>query len=385
MKIAAYIHIPFCASKCLYCDFNSYPGRAELFEPYVDAVKAEIRQYAERFSGARIPTVYFGGGTPTLLSTDQLGRILGEIRSCFAVDADAEISTEANPGTLGDKLLPRTISGEGDLRNLFNRLSLGVQSLHDNELAQLGRIHTADEAVRAYREARGAGFANISIDLMYGIPAQTLESWSATLAGVLALNPEHVSLYSLTVEAGTPFFEMYNSGNLSLPGEDIEADMYELAIETFTSAGYLHYEISNFARPGFECAHNLTYWHNEPYFGFGAGATSYLDGDRATNERSIEGYIERIQSGKSAIADKEHLTGKAAMGETVFLGLRTLSGIEVDAFTRRYGLAPRAAFPSQIEGLIARGLLAETPSHIRLTHTGLLFANDVFAEFVGWE
>jgi oxygen-independent coproporphyrinogen-3 oxidase len=341
-----------------------------LFEPYVEALKAEIRLSADRFPDARISTVYFGGGTPTVLAPEQLSSILGQINQSFPVDADAEITIEANPVA---RLSPRR----------FNRLSLGVQSLHDEELRLLGRIHTADEAVRAFREARGAGFRNISIDLMYGIPGQTLESWREILNKALELNPEHVSLYSLTVEEGTPFYKMHQAGELTLPGEDAEADMYEEAIRILTSAGFVHYEISNFAKPGFECRHNMTYWRNEPYFGFGAGASSYLEGVRAANVRDVEEYIHRIKNRESPVESQESLTGRSAMGETIFLGLRMLAGVDEESFARRYGLLLQEAFPAEVESLLKRGLIERRDGFIRLTHTGLLFANDVFAEFVG--
>ena len=380
MNAGVYVHIPFCLRKCLYCDFTSYPGKEGLFEEYVQALRAEIRLAGDRFPEVRVPTIYFGGGTPNVLSADQLTSVLDQIKQSFDVLSDAEITVESNPG------LPITQDG-------FSRLSLGVQSFQDNELQALGRIHSADEAMKAYRDAE---FSNISVDLMYGIPGQTLESWRETLDKALDLGPEHISLYSLTIEEGTPYWDMRRSGSLELPGDDIEADMYELAIEKLTSDGYDHYEISNFARPGFECRHNITYWENEPYFGFGAGATTYLPGDgemgrwgdganrltRRTNTASVEEYIRRIGSGESQVESEECLTGKSAMGETVFLGLRMLRGVDVNAFRQRYGMTPQEAFPHEIADLVERGLIEMTPDAIRLTHRGLLLANDVFAEFV---
>ena len=358
---SVYIHIPFCVRKCLYCDFTSYPGKEGLFEEYVEALRAEIRLAAARFPNVRVPTVYFGGGTPNVLSPDQLTSILDEIRQSFDVSADAEITIESNPG------LPI-------IRDGFNRLSLGVQSFHDNELQALGRIHTAEEATQAFCAAE---FSNISIDLMYGIPGQTPDSWRHTLDKALDLGPKHISLYSLTIEEGTPYWDMCQSGRLELPDNDIEADMYELAIEVLTRAGYEHYEISNFTKPGFQCRHNITYWRNESYFGFGVGATAYLDGCRATNVRSVEAYI-----AGSSVESEECLAGKAAMGETMFLGLRMLRGVDVNAFGRRYGMTPQEAFPEEIADLLGRGLIEAAPDAIRLTHRGLLLANDVFAEFV---
>ncbi len=394
---AAYVHIPFCVRKCLYCDFNSYPGKESLYEPYVDALKTEIARAGERYPDVRISTIYFGGGTPNVLSADQLGSILAQIRESFRIAADAEISSEANPGVIGDQspvisgrqspTLPSSHTPTPLRRAGFNRLSLGVQSFHDDELRLLGRIHSAAEAVQAFGDAREAGFENISIDLMYGIPGQTLESWRETLRQAVDLGSEHVSLYSLTVEEGTPFHAMQVEGRLTLPGDDVEADMYEEAIRTLTSAGFVHYEISNFARPGFECRHNITYWHNEPYFGFGAGATGFLPltyhESRVTSVPSIEEYLHRIQSGESPAECKEHLTGKPAMGETMFLGLRMLSGVDIESFSRRYGVLPQEVFPQEIADLTNRGLIEISSGAIRLTRQGLFLANDVFAEFVG--
>lgn len=389
MNVSAYIHIPFCIRKCLYCDFNSFPGKESLYESYVEALKVEICRAADRYQDVHIDTIFFGGGTPNVLSSEQLGGILDEIRHGFDVVVDAEISTEANPGAtrrggdLSHTPTPPHSHTFSLLREAgFNRLSLGIQSFHDDELRLLGRIHTADEAILAFRNARQAGFDNISIDLMYGIPGQSLESWKQTLAQAIELGSEHISLYSLTVEDGTPFYAMQVEGRLTLPGDDIEADMYEEAIRALTAAGFVHYEISNFARPGFECRHNITYWHNEPYFGFGSGATGFVNGIRATNMPDVEEYIGSTQADESPVESQERLVDRAAMGETMFLGLRMLDGVDVPAFMRRYGVLPQEVFASQIADLTARGLITATLLRIRLTETGLFLGNDVFAEFV---
>lgn len=370
------MHIPFCFKKCLYCDFNSYHGKEHLFEAYVETLKAEIRRASDRYPDIYISTIFFGGGTPTLLSFKQLISILDEIRTHFHMDSHAEITTEANPGTVSRESL-HILHDAG-----FNRLGLGIQSLNDHELALLGRIHSSEEAIKAFDSAREAGFRNISVDLMYGIPGQTPKTWRRTLEGILNLQPEHVSLYSLTIEEGTPFHAMQVEGALSLPGEDIEADMYEEAIRILTGTGFSHYEISNFSRPGFECRHNITYWQNEPYLGLGAGASSYIEGIRSTNISAIEEYIDNVRSNKSVAGMEEKLQGHAAMGETVFLGLRMLEGLDMNRFTERYGISPEYAFPEQISNLLDGKLIEKTGSHIRLTHKGLLFANEVFAEFV---
>ena len=382
---AIYVHIPFCLRKCFYCDFASFPGKEHLYEPYVEALREEIRLGAERYPEARISTIYLGGGTPNVLTPEQLGSILEQIRQSFQVCFNAEITTEANPGGSLNFQLPTWTPQHPtpDTQHLeFNRLSLGVQSFHNNELGRLGRIHTADEAVGAFLCAREAGFRNISIDLMYGIPEQTLDSWGETLRRAIELGSEHISLYSLTVEEGTPFHEMWCEGRLEIPGNDIEADMYEAAIEMLTSAGFIHYEISNFAKPGFESRHNTTYWRNEPYFGFGAGAASYLNGVRALNVSEVEEYICRMKNGEIPIESQESLTGCEAMGETMFLGLRMLRGVHKTDFAARYGVSPQEVFPEEILSLTARGLIEESGEYIRLTRTGLLLANEVFSAFV---
>ncbi|HEY3297988.1 MAG TPA: radical SAM family heme chaperone HemW [Armatimonadota bacterium] len=376
-----YVHIPFCVSKCLYCDFTSYPGKDHLIGEYVEALKSEIRLYASRFPGTHISTVYFGGGTPNVLKPEQLGEILDELKGSFEFDAGAEISTEANPGISGgadEGVYPfRLLRDSG-----FNRLSLGIQSFNDDELRLLGRAHNSAQAVQGFRSARESGFDNISIDLMYGIPVQSLDSWRKTLDDALALDSEHISLYSLTVEEGTPFSAMQGAGKLELPGDDLEADMYEEAILRLTAGGYTHYEISNFAKPGRECRHNMTYWRNEGYFGFGAGAVSYLDGVRTANISQIEEYIEKVKSGETPAASSESLAARESMGETMFLGLRTMKGIDCRVFENRYGISPDGVFGTKLAAMVSRGLVERTHGFIRLTERGLMLANEVFAEFV---
>lgn len=361
---SAYIHIPFCRRKCLYCDFTSYPGRESLFGEYTEALVAEIRAASGKFPLTNISTLYVGGGTPNILPIDLISLVLDEIRP----NPTAEMSIEANPG-IKDGSSFRELKTAG-----FNRLSLGFQSFHDRELRQLGRIHTSGEAVRAFDDANEAGFENIGIDLMYGIPGQTPASWRETIEKALEPGPQHISLYSLTIEEGTPFHDM----SLDLPGEDAEADMYEVAIQILTDAGYVHYEISNFALPGFECRHNINYWKNDQYFGFGAGATSYIEGTRATNSADLEEYIKN----PGVPAFSEHLTGRRSMGETMFLGLRMLEGVDIEAFQARYKKDPFDIFNSEINRLADLGFIRFKRNRIMLTKKGLFFANEAFSEFV---
>ena len=380
MAKSIYIHIPFCVRKCLYCDFTSYSGQEGVFSEYVEALKSEVGLYATRFPGTSISTVYFGGGTPNVLADAQLADVMKEVARGFDFERDAEVTVEANPGVRTGEDGRRTFDYLHSHR--FNRLSLGIQSFHDDELALLGRLHTAQEAVRAFESARQSGFENISIDLMYGIPGQTLDSWLSTLDSALQLGSEHISLYSLTVEEGTPFFALQNAGRLELPGDDAEADMYEAAIAALTGAGYVHYEVSNFARPGFECRHNMTYWRNEPYFGFGAGAVGYLGGSRMANTRDVGEYIARVRAGELPTETFERLAGRGSMGETMFLGLRMMQGVDTRAFESRYGVTPEMVFGTELARMSNDGLVESSHGFIRLTNKGLMLANEVFMEFV---
>jgi oxygen-independent coproporphyrinogen-3 oxidase len=327
LPTAAYIHIPFCKSKCFYCDFNSYPGQEGLRAEFVDALVKEINAAID--SKNPLETVYFGGGTPTLLSAEHLLRILEAIRAKFGISPDAEVTIEANPGTV----TPETLAA---LRNGgFNRLRIGVQSFDDQTLQILGRIHSAKEAQRAFLEARKANYGNISIDLMYALPDQTISNWESTLQKALELSPEHISLYELSIEEGTHFGNLRSRCMIQLPDEDLQLEMYQMAIDRLTSAGFEHYEVSNFARPGRRSRHNQVYWRNEPYYGFGAGATGYVQGIRYTNTATPRDYIDQVNASGRAVATEESLTGRESMGETIMLGLRMLDGVDTFAFEHR--------------------------------------------------
>ena len=371
---AAYVHIPFCRAKCFYCDFNSYPGLESLFDDYTQALILEIG--AAKPTLANLKSVYFGGGTPTVLPTDALGRILRALEDRFGLACDAEITIEANPGTVDAAEL-------ADLRRQgFNRLSIGMQSFDDAILARIGRIHTADEAREAFALGRAAGFDNIGIDLMYSLPEQSLADWRRTLASALDLAPEHISLYELTVGEETAFGSLQKRGDLRLPDEDAQVEMYMAAVRTLTSAGYEHYEISNFALPGRRSRHNQTYWRNEPYFGFGAGASGFAEGVRYTNFRAPLDYIESVRATGQAVESREMLAGRRAMGETIMLGLRMLDGLDLRAFEQRFDISLPEAYPEELAGLVERGLVELAGTHLRLTPAGLLLADDASAEFV---
>jgi len=381
MQAGIYIHIPFCARKCSYCDFVSWPVAAgdERIEAFTDGVCREIEIVARVHAASApldAPTLFFGGGTPSLLSPEQLGRILAAVRAHFRLAADAEITLESNPGTL-DSDKARAFRDLG-----VNRISVGVQSFHDSELRALGRIHTAEEGAAAIETLRAAGFDNVSLDLMFAIPGQSLESWRETLRRAIALRPAHISAYSLIIEPETPFERWEREGRLHRPDEDAEAEMYEETIATLCAAGYEHYEVSNFALPCRRSRHNQIYWRNEPYFGFGPSATSYLEGIRSTNARSLSDYLDGIARGERPVEQSEAPSGALAMGETMMLGLRMREGVESARFAARFGIAPEEVYAGPIRRLSDAGLLRAEEGRIALTDRGLLLANNVMAEFL---
>lgn len=382
--LALYIHIPFCAKHCAYCDFNTYVEKAQsaIVQATGEAICRDIARTAQEevegtpLGSCPVPTIFFGGGTPTFLNGEQLARILQTVRDCFAVAPDAEVSSEANPGSSdAEKFAAMRAAG-------FNRLSVGVQAFDDELLVTLDRFHTAGEAERALTAAREAGFSNLSLDLMFGLPKQTPRHWRTTLERALALQTEHLSLYALTLEPGTRFERLHAGGKLALPDEDIELAMYEESIATLTAAGYAHYEVSNFARPGFRCRHNQVYWRNEEYLGFGPGAVSYVAGRRWKRERLPARYVQKVAAEADLTVESECLDAAGALGETMLLGLRLRDGLSVPRVRERFGIDPRVHFAPQIARLTERGLLVVDGDTLRLTHPGLLLANTVLSEFL---
>lgn len=378
MSLSLYVHIPFCLRKCPYCDFNTYAGLSALYQPLTAALVSEIERAGEAHDHPRVHTIFLGGGTPTVLSAEQLAAILTACDRAFTIDGAAEISSEANPGAV-DQARFTTLRALG-----VNRLSLGVQSFQPAELAFLGRIHSAADAVTALRAARTAGFDNINLDFMFGLPGQTLDSWHATLDQALALGPEHLSLYSLIVEDHTPLADWVTSGRVVMPDEDLAADQFEAAQQRLAAAGYVHYEISNWARDAhWQCQHNLTYWRNGDYLGFGPGAFSGLAGRRWSNVRAPAGYIDRITAGETPLDGEEIATPRLAMGETMMVGLRLLrEGVNRQRFQARFGQDILDAYPSQVAELRARGLLEVTADAVRLTPAAVLIGNRVFGRFL---
>lgn len=373
--IGCYVHIPFCVRKCAYCDFNSYSGYTEShIARYVAALTQEIHLTSP---SSPVDTIFFGGGTPTAIPAEDEAALLRAVLETLPVTADAEITTEANPGTMDVQHL-EVLRAAG-----FNRISFGVQSFDPGLLKTLDRIHSADEAKNAIRAARSAGFENVSLDLMFALPRQTLAQWRDTLDQALALETDHLSLYSLIVEEGTGFYTLQQKGRLPLPDEDTAAEMYQMALDAAKSAGYAQYEISNFDRPGRESRHNLHYWRNEPYYGFGCGAAAYLGGARRMNIKSPGGYADTIEAGGDLTLSSEHLSPEETMAETMMLGLRlTQEGVHCRRFCERFGVDPRQTFAPEIAAFTDRGLLEVAGEQIRLTPQGVFLASEVMVAFV---
>jgi len=372
--IALYIHVPFCRHKCPYCSFVSYDYRKDDISLYLSALKKEL---IRRAGGECIRSIYFGGGTPSLLSVKYVGDLISCISSLFTVDEAAEITIEANPGTINRAYLTA-------IRELgVNRLSLGVQSLNDRELALLGRIHTAAEVRDAVQHARSSGFDNLSIDLIYGLPGQTLSDWQHTLDEAITMRPEHLSLYSLTLEVETPMWRAIKEGSLPEIDSDVSADHYELAEDLLAAQSYSHYEISNWAVAGRECRHNLTYWRNLSYLGVGVAAHSYLDGHRLANTESLDKYLADF-SRKSLPGPEldEEINPELELAETAILGLRLNKGIDLDDIHRRFDIDILVHYRQQVEEMVDAGLLEQADGHIKLTRRGRLLSNEVFWRFL---
>lgn len=378
MDFSLYIHVPYCDSKCPYCDFNSHAVRRWPEDRYVASLQCEMRAAALRpeWRDGVVQTVFFGGGTPSLFDPASIKTLLRTVGECWSIGAGAEITLEANPGTV-DAAKLSGFRGAG-----VNRLSFGVQSFNDQFLATLGRIHDAASARQAVRDAMGAGFDNLNVDLMFAVPGQSVEEWEADLRSAIELGTAHVSAYNLTFEEGTAFFAMRRRGELRPLDEATEIAMYQATARILAAAGFERYEISNYARPGRPCRHNLTYWRLLAYLGVGAGAHSFSPPDqRWSNELGPEKYMADIENRGHARVREERLSGEQARGEFAFLGLRCCAGIRADEFLDRFGLALLDAFP-QCSAMRDRGLLEEVGERWRLTERGLMVADEIFATFV---
>lgn len=369
--LGLYIHIPFCKAKCGYCDFNSYAGKEEYMESYFSALTKEIESVAKKYP-LPVDTVYFGGGTPTFVDTRYTCDALGKIKELFEQCSDCEVSIECNPGTIGYEGL-RKLHDAG-----FNRLSIGLQSADNRCLKSLGRIHTFEEFSECFENARRTGFGNVSLDLMYGLPDQTMDDWKRTLECAAKFGTEHISCYSLKVEEGTPFAKR----KLNLPDDDMVADMYECAVDFLAENGYDRYEISNFSKRGFESRHNLKYWQCDDFVGLGAGAFSCAEGVRFSNVADLSEYIECIETTGSAIENKEVLSDFDKMSEFVFLGLRLKGGISEKEFEIRFKLNIDEIFGMQIEKYRKMGFLIRENGIIRFSDKGFFVSNTILSDFV---
>ncbi|HWS54296.1 MAG TPA: radical SAM family heme chaperone HemW [Pyrinomonadaceae bacterium] len=377
-RAGVYIHIPFCRARCSYCDFATGQYEGALAEEYVRAVAREVENFRGAEDGAAVDTVYFGGGTPSLLSPAQVEHLLAAVGRRFRVEPGAEVTMEMNPGTVTPDAL-RAFRAAG-----VNRASFGAQTFDDRELRRLGRTHTADDTRRTLRDLRAAGFDNVSFDLIAGLPHQTLEAWSRNLDEALALGPEHLSLYLLEVHEGTPLAEQIRQGRYRPPDGDLAAEMYELLAERTRAAGYEQYEISNFCRRGRESRHNLKYWTGAPFYGFGCAAHSF-DGRRArwSNERDARRYVELMNERGGAVVERAELDDAGASAEALFLGLRLLGrGVDLEEHRALYDRDVRAEFAEDLRRFGDAGLVELEGDVLRLTPRGALLSNEVFAAFV---
>ncbi len=371
-----YIHIPFCLSKCSYCSFNSYAGMESMFERYVQALKKEAVALSFSHEIPPLNTLFFGGGTPTVLSEDLLITILEFCGEYFGMAEGAEISLEANPKSI-DFLKLLTLRQAG-----FNRISIGVQSFVDQELQLLGRLHSAQDGWNAVKDAQSAGFSNISVDLMSGIPGQCAGSWRWSLETALSLKPDHLSLYQLAVEEGTRFHQLSEDGELVLPEEEEVLVMDGLIEKLCPAAGFWQYEISNYAQPGHTCNHNINYWENGEYLALGAGAVSYWGGERIKTIAHPPTYCAKIETGESTVAEKERLDREQSFRESVIMGLRMSKGVSFVRLYERYKIRLQEYYRSELEGLMKNGLVMLTNTHLLLTKKGRQVANQVMAELV---
>jgi oxygen-independent coproporphyrinogen-3 oxidase len=369
-----YIHIPFCLSRCSYCDFATGAYESALAERYVSAVIQEIARFS---TDATADTIYFGGGTPSLLAAGQLAKLLEALRGRFDVVEEAEVTIEMNPGTVTPSILREF------LHLGINRASFGAQTFDDRELRRLGRAHSAEDTRRTFSDLRGAGFENISFDLIAGLPGQTIEGWSRNLDEALRLGPEHLSLYLLEVHEGTPLANHIRQGLQPQPDDDVAASMYRVMVERTAEAGYEHYEISNFCLPGRQSRHNSKYWSGEPVYGFGCSAHSYDGGRRRwSNNRDTRLFVEAVEEGRSPVVENIELSERDAEAEAVFLGLRLMRGVSLSKHHSRFGRDLRAEYGKELGRLREAGLVLVDSDEIRLTVSGALLSNEVFSVFI---
>ena len=384
-EMELYIHVPFCIKKCAYCDFLSAPAGEEERQRYVETMIKEIQGYRKKYQEYCVTTIFVGGGTPSVLSGEQIKEVFNALRASFAIDAQAEITIEVNPGTVTEEKV------EAWMQAGVNRISIGLQSVNDEELQMLGRMHTYKDFLNTYHLLRDKGFNNLNIDLISAIPGQTLESWKKTLSTVAELEPEHISAYSLIVEEGTPFYTIYGEGgadgNLEsmvqpLPDEETERFIYEETETILQKYGYDRYEISNYAKPGYACRHNEGYWRRVNYLGVGLGASSLIENQRFRNFSTYDTYMDAIQNQKLFHEEVESLSVTDEMEEFMFLGLRMMSGISREVFQKKFGKKIETVYEKQIQQLKKDGLIEFVENRIRLTKRGIDISNYVFEQFL---
>jgi len=380
MNAGIYIHIPFCRARCSYCDFATGMYEGDVAARYVRAVVAEISRWTEVEPSASVDTIYFGGGTPSLLKVEQLELILNAVCRRFDVAGNSEITLEINPGDGGGSAEMRRKTMSEWRRLGINRASFGAQTFDDHALKMLGRTHDSHDIRKTFEQLRDAGFDNINFDLIAALPGQTMEGWKRNLDEALQLRPEHLSLYLLDVHEGTPLHDQIKRGMRPKPDEDLAAEMYALMIERVCAAGHEHYEISNFCLPRFQSRHNTKYWSGAPYYGFGNSAHSYNGARRRwANERDPAKYVALVERSDSLIAERTELTEEDARSEAVFLGLRLMCGINLNSYRVRFGADLREQFNGELDRLKAAGLVAIDEERLKLTPRGALLSNEVFA------
>ncbi|MEK3971750.1 radical SAM family heme chaperone HemW [Bacillus sp. FSL M7-0558] len=375
---AAYIHIPFCEHICHYCDFNKFFIKTQPVDEYLAALEKEMQHTIEQKGEQELKTIFIGGGTPTSLTVSQLDQLMNSIHRVLKPAKNlVEFAVEANPDELSlEKLHVLKEAG-------VNRLSFGVQTFEDDLLKKIGRVHQKKDVLTSFERARAVGFDNISLDLMFGLPHQEKHHVMNSLETAFSLGAEHYSVYSLIVEPKTVFYNLMQKGKLHLPPQEREAEMYELVMDEMERHGLHQYEISNYAKPGFESQHNLTYWSNEDYFGFGAGAHGYVDGIRNVNAGPVKHYLELVEQTGFPYKETHQVTKAEQIEEEMFLGLRKIEGVKSADFQAKYGASPEALFPSVLEELEEKGLIVKDDIGIRLTRKGKLLGNEVFQAFLG--
>jgi putative oxygen-independent coproporphyrinogen III oxidase len=372
-----YIHIPFCKSRCSYCDFATGLYNADLAERYVAALEIDIQTTRKEDFSRTVDTIYFGGGTPSMLSASQIERLLEAVHQRFQIESAAEITMEINPGSV-------TKSTLGEFRRAgINRASFGAQTFDDAELARLGRSHTSTDTLKTFDALRDSGFGNISFDLIAGLPGQTMERWQSNVERSLGLKPEHLSFYLLEVHSETPLAQHIERGIQPKPDDDLAGEMYEWMLESASVSGYEHYEISNLCLPGFESRHNSKYWTGAAYYGFGCSAHSFDGYDcRWSNERDVNSYVQLVESGRTPSVEEQRLSQDDLKAEAIFLGLRLMSGVDTREYQRNFGIDIREEHQDDFKRFQEAGLIEFDGDLIRLTRAGALMSNEVFARFV---